>query len=93
MFRKELIALLQNNQLGITEIARQMEVAPKEVEDDIEHLLKSLKHTEYKLIVTPAWCNKCGFRFHKDKFHRPGKCPQCHGTWIHEPLFEIRIES
>ena len=93
MFRKDLIILLQNNSLGITDIARHMEVPPKELEDDIEHLMKSLKHSEYRLIITPAKCRKCGFIFHKDKLHRPGKCPQCHGNWISEPLFEIRDYS
>lgn len=93
MFRKDLISLLQNNPLGITDIARHMGVPPKEIEDDIEHLMKTLKHSGYRLLITPAKCKKCGFTFHKDKFHRPGKCPQCHGTWINEPLFEIRAGS
>lgn len=93
MFRKDLISQLLNNPLGITEIARYMEVAPGEVADDIEHLMKSFKHSDYRLLVTPAECRKCGFVFHKDKFHRPGKCPQCHGTWISEPLFEVREKS
>jgi len=93
MFRKGLINLLLDNPLGITDIARHMEVSPKEVEGDMEHLLKSLKHSEHRLIITPAKCLKCGFTFHKDKFHRPGKCPQCHGTWISEPLFEVKEES
>lgn len=93
MFRKELLSLLQNNPLGITDIARYMGVPPKEIEDDIEHLMKTLKHSEYRLLITPAKCKKCGFTFHKDKFHRPGKCPQCHGTWINEPQFEIRAGS
>jgi predicted Zn-ribbon and HTH transcriptional regulator len=93
MYRKGLIMLLLNNPLGITEIARHMEVAPGEVADDIEHLMKSLKHSEYRLLVTPGECRKCGFTFHKDKFHRPGKCPQCHGNWISEPMFEVREKS
>jgi len=93
MFRKDLITLLLNNPLGITDIARQMEVPPNVLEDDIEHLLKSLKHSEYRLNITPAECRKCGFTFHKDKFHRPGKCPKCHATWISEPLFEVREKS
>jgi predicted Zn-ribbon and HTH transcriptional regulator len=93
MYRKELVTLLLNNPLGITEIARHLAVPPKEVEYDVEHLLKSLKHFEYRIIITPAECRKCGFTFHKDKLHRPGKCPRCHGSWISEPVFEIREKS
>ena len=93
MYRKGLITLLQDSPMGLAEIARLMDITQKDVEDDIQHLIKSLKHSEYRLIITPAQCRKCGFIFHKDKLHKPGKCPQCHGTWISEPLFEVRGKS
>jgi predicted Zn-ribbon and HTH transcriptional regulator len=25
--------------------------------------------------------------------HKPGKCPQCHSTWIQGPLFDIEQKS
>ena len=90
MFRKGLITLLRDNPMGLAEIARLMEMTQKDLEDDLRHLMKSLKHSEYQLIITPAKCRKCGFRFNKEKLHKPGKCPECHGTWISEPLLEVR---
>ena len=59
------------------------------IEDDLRHLIKSLRHSEYRLRITPAHCRKCGFTFQKEKLHKPGKCPHCHETWIQEPLLEI----
>ena len=93
MFRKGLIILLKDKPLGIAEIACLMKITQKDVEDDIRHLIKSLKHSEYQLIITPAQCRNCGFVFNKEKLHKPGKCPQCHGTWIHEPVFKINEKS
>ncbi|MHC4269763.1 MAG: transcriptional regulator [Planctomycetota bacterium] len=90
MFRKDLITLLQDSPMDLKGIARFLQVSPKDVEDDLRHLIKSLKHSDYRLVITPAYCRKCGFKFHKDKLHKPGKCPHCHGTWIQRPLLEIK---
>lgn len=89
MYRKDLILLLESNPLSIKEIATQLEMVPRDVEDDVRHLIKSLKHSEYRLHVTPARCRTCGFVFRNDKLHKPGKCPRCHGSWISDPLLEI----
>lgn len=89
MFRKGLINLLLDNPTGLAEIARSLGVPLKDVEDDLHHLQKSMKRSGYRLVIHPAYCRKCGFKFHKDKLHKPGKCPHCHETWIHEPLLEI----
>jgi hypothetical protein len=84
-----LITLLQDNPLGLKDVAHLLEMTPNDVEDDLKHLIKSLKHSEYRLQITPAHRRKCGFVFQKEKLHKPGKCPRCHETWIQEPLLEI----
>jgi len=89
MYRKALIQLLLNNPMSLADIALAMDVAPRDVEDDLHHLQKSLKHAEYKLLIHPAVCRKCGFKFSKEKLHKPGKCPHCHESWIQEPLLEV----
>lgn len=89
MFRKELIQLLENNPLSLKEISQLMDEEPKDIEEDIHHLIKSLKHIPYRLHIEPARCRKCGFSFHKNKLHKPGKCPVCKGSWITEPRFSI----
>jgi transcriptional regulator len=93
MFRRDLIPLLLGKQMSLTAIAREVHESPKEIIDALTHLAKSSKHGDYELVVTPAECRKCGFEFGTDKFSRPGKCPKCRGTWIYEPLFEVRSSA
>ena len=90
MFRKNLIGMLLNRPLTLTQIARIADESPKDVEDDLKHLLKSLKHTEYTVSVEPAQCRKCGFQFSNEKLGKPSKCPECHGTWLTEPRITIQ---
>jgi predicted Zn-ribbon and HTH transcriptional regulator len=89
MFRKDLIALLQDRPMSVRDIADLMEVPISEVAQDLEHLAKSLKHGELRIVLEPARCRKCGFRFDRQRFSSPSKCPQCRGTWIRAPLISV----
>jgi predicted Zn-ribbon and HTH transcriptional regulator len=89
MFRKDLIDLLHEHPMSVTQIARLVRETPGDVEDDLEHLLLSLKHTDYSAAISPAQCRKCGFEFGEDKLRRPSKCPKCKGTWLTEPRVSI----
>lgn len=89
MFRKDLITLLLDNPLRLSEIARLYAVPVKEVLDDVKHLRKTLKQSAYRLDVTPAECRKCGFVFFTEKVSKPSKCPQCWSTWLEEPMVQI----
>ena len=93
MLRKDLIVLLRNSSMGLVDIARHLEITQKDAEDDLRHLIKSLKQTDYRLVITPAYCRKCDFQFNKDKLRKPGKCPHCHSTWIQGPLFDIEQKT
>lgn len=89
MFRRDLIPLLLDKKLSVSEIARAVHEEPKEVIDALTHLAKSSKHGDYELVMDPAECRKCGFEFNTEKFSRPGKCPKCRSTWIYEPLIGV----
>ena len=91
MFRKKLIEMLLGNPMTVSQIARLVDESPGRVADDLNHLLRSLKHTEYKAVVEPARCRSCGFEFSGEKLSKPSKCPECHSTWVLEP--KIGIES
>ncbi|MGD8483228.1 MAG: hypothetical protein PVJ63_01450 [Thioalkalispiraceae bacterium] len=90
MYRKDLITQLLDRPTSLAEIARSLDMSPRDVEDDLHHLQKSLKYEGYRLLVHPATCRKCQFQFKQDKWHKPGKCPRCHQTWIQEPLLEVK---
>lgn len=89
MFRRDLIPLLLDNPLSLSQIAREVGETPKDVSEALHHLEKSLRHTEYQFVIDAAECRRCGFEFRTDKFNRPSKCPKCKGTWIAEPFFSV----
>lgn len=89
MFRKDLIDILLGNPLTVSQIARLVDESPSRVADDLNHLFRSLKHTEYKAVIEPAQCRACGFEFSQVKLTKPSKCPECKSTWIQEPKIEI----
>ncbi len=90
MFRKRLINLLLDNPMSVAEIARENKIQIKEVAMDLEHLRKSLRHSEHVLAVNPARCRKCGFEFNPEKLTKPSRCPKCRATWIIEPRVRVR---
>jgi predicted Zn-ribbon and HTH transcriptional regulator len=93
MFRKDLIDMLLGNPMSVSQIAREVEEAPSQVADDLQHLLRSLKHTEYRAAIAPARCRACGFEFSVVKLTKPSKCPECYSTWVLEPKIEIQQRS
>lgn len=90
MFRKDLIDMLLNRPMAVSEIARAVDEPPSRIVDDLQHLLRSLKHMDYKAVIEPARCRACGFEFSTEKLSKPSKCPECRGTWILEPRIEIQ---
>jgi predicted Zn-ribbon and HTH transcriptional regulator len=89
MFRKDLIPLLLEHPMTVTEISRFVEQSGKDTLADLEHLLKSIRHSEFKAQVEPAECRKCNFQFGTDKLRKPSKCPECKSTWITEPRISL----
>ncbi len=85
MYRKELIDILLEHPMTLQELSERLDEPAKDVADDLHHLQKSLRHEPYRLEIRPARCRKCGFVFQADKMTKPGKCPQCRGTWIQAP--------
>ena len=93
MFRKDLIDLLLGNPMGVSQIARAVKESPSQIADDLQHLLRSLKHTDYQAAIDAAHCRACGFEFAKEKLTKPSKCPECHTTWVLEPKIGIQPRS
>ena len=79
--------------MGVSEIAKVVKESPSQIADDLRHLLRSLKHTEYRVAIEPARCRACGFEFSEEKLTKPSKCPECHSTWILEPKIAVQHKS
>jgi predicted Zn-ribbon and HTH transcriptional regulator len=93
MFRKDLIDLLLGNPMGVSQIARAVKESPCQIADGLQHLLRSLKHSDYRAAIEPACCRACGFEFSEAKLTKPSKCPECHSTWVLEPKIGIQQRS
>jgi len=85
VFRKELLEHLRGRMVPLSELARAEGIRPKDLEQELQHLEKSLRREGLRLLIDPAECRKCGFVFGRRKLHKPGRCPQCRSTWIDEP--------
>ena len=71
-------------------IAHELKLTRDEVEDHLKHLLKSAKTAGQHVKIEPARCRNCGYSFSQDKISKPGKCPECKGTHLYEPLIQIK---
>ena len=71
-------------------IAHELKLTRDEVEDHLKHLLKSAKTAGQHVKIEPARCRNCGYSFSQDKVTKPGKCPECKGTHLYEPLIQIK---
>ena len=59
------------------------------MEEDLRHAIRSARAAGEQVVITPARCKQCGFVFEAEKLSKPGKCPECRGTRIFEPLVGI----
>jgi len=67
----------------------------KDVAEHLAHLSRSLAHSRERLVVEPASCLACGYRFSdRTRLTRPGACPSCRSTRIEPPVFRVeRVEE
>ena len=86
--RRQIAELLREHRT-LSSIAHDMALTRAEVEDHVRHLLKTARAAGQKVTIEPARCRACGFVFDKNKITKPGKCPECKGTRIYEPLICI----
>ena len=88
--RRKIISVLEGQNLSAKEISAEVSASEKQVYEHLEHIRQTIKK-EYKLVITPAECKKCGFVFKKrERLKKPGKCPLCCSESIQKPLFSIR---
>jgi transcriptional regulator len=87
--RRQIADLLKQPRTS-SSIAHELKLTRDEVEDHLKHLLKSARAAGQDVRVEPARCRNCGYTFSKDKLTKPGKCPDCKGTHLYEPLIQIK---
>jgi transcriptional regulator len=75
------------------ELSERVSVREKEIAEHLEHLTRSLRARGERLVVEPASCIACGYRFsRRTRLSRPGSCPECGSTRIDPPAFRIEAD-
>ena len=88
--RKEMISVLSERTLSAREISAEVGISEKEVVDHLGHIRIAVRKSREHLMIIPAECKKCGFKFKKrERLTKPGKCPICRNEHIQEPHFSI----
>ncbi len=87
--RQEIGEMLKQRPLSIYELAEVLGVKVNIILDDLNHIKKSLPSSQ-KILLFPARCQKCGFRFSKrTRLTRPSRCPKCKSERIKAPVIQI----
>jgi predicted Zn-ribbon and HTH transcriptional regulator len=89
-FRRDLMERL-SQPMTPSALARELGLNRRDIEDDIVHVIRSARAAGHRVIIEPARCKHCGFTFGEEKLSKPGKCPECRGSRLFEPV--IRIEK
>lgn len=71
------------------ELSALVGIPEKEVAEHLDHLARSLPRSGQRLVVAPARCKGCGFRFESSKIRRPSRCPKCRRERIEAPRFSV----
>ncbi len=88
--RQEIISVLTERILSAREISAEIGISEKEVVDHLGHIRIAVRKSRESLMIIPAECKKCGFKFKKrERLTKPGKCPICRNEHIQEPHFSI----
>jgi predicted Zn-ribbon and HTH transcriptional regulator len=89
MFRRNLIDLLSQEPRSVSSLARELGLRRGDVEDDLQHALRSARAAGHAIEVLPARCKSCGFEFGTGRLSKPGRCPACRGTRLFEAMVRI----
>jgi predicted Zn-ribbon and HTH transcriptional regulator len=89
--RQQLHALLRSESSRTArELSEELGIREREIAQHLEHLERSLKNEDERLVVEPSTCAGCGFVFReRQRLTRPGKCPRCRATRVLPPRFRV----
>ena len=88
--RQEMMVWLQKGPANARDLSRVLKIQEKLVYHHLPHIEKTARAQKQKLIIHPASCSDCGYRFsERRKVTKPGRCPECRQSHILPPMYEI----
>ena len=89
--RQRIIDLITGTRLSSHQLAHMLGIAERQVEDHLEHVVKSLARDKTRrFILEPSRCQDCDFVFRdRRRLTRPSRCPICRSEDITAPRYGI----
>jgi predicted Zn-ribbon and HTH transcriptional regulator len=92
--RQSILDCLEEGPVTTRELSALVHIREKDVAPHLEHLEKSLHRSGKRLVIEPAECLQCGFRFEKRRrLTRPSACPRCRCQRIDPPVFRLASQD
>lgn len=91
--RKQLLEVLAREPRSVSRLAAELGLSRGDVEDALQHMIRSARAAGHRVVVVPAKCRSCGFTFGEDRLSKPGKCPQCRNSRMFEPQISVEALS
>ena len=89
--RQQIIGLLSAEEMSAIDLSQALGIREKEVYEHLPYIARSVAARGKELVIRPSLCLKCAYEFKdRKRFTRPGRCPQCKGTHLQRPTYEIR---
>ena len=88
--RRHLHELVSREPRSVSSLARELGLPRRDLETDLQHMLRSAAARGERIEILPARCKACGFEFGPERLAKPGRCPQCRGSRILEAM--VRLE-
>lgn len=84
--------ILGESRCSARDLARQLGISERQVEDHLEHISKTLaRDRARRFVLEPSACEECGFVFReRRRLTRPSRCPRCRSEQISPPRYEIK---
>ena len=85
--RQQIGELLAQRPWSFEELRGELAVSVHTLEDDLQHLERSLHRGGRRLAVTACRCGACGYEFRgraPRRFRTPGRCPHCRSEHIRD---------
>jgi predicted Zn-ribbon and HTH transcriptional regulator len=85
--RQQIGELLAQRAWGFEELRAALAVSVHTLEDDLQHLERSLRRGDRRLAVTACCCGACGYEFRgraPRRFRTPSRCPRCRSEHIRD---------
>ncbi len=90
MTREDVINVLKQRAYTVKDLCNALNKSTGAIESDLEHIRTSIRtDPDYMLVMNPAQCELCGFKFSNDKIKAPTRCPKCNKEKILPPSFKI----